>query len=106
MTVPYMESLEYYINNSANVEEITSPVSRLGRGAIGISDWSRFVNNYDVGHGQVLCLRSFVDTSPIPLITVMPYKADTVDVIIQLDNKSLKRLVQDREFMAFVKSIN
>lgn len=105
INIPYMESLEYYLNNAKNVEWIESPAARLGRGAVGVSDWSRFVDNYDFGYGQYTALRSFVDTSPIPLITVMPYTPDTIEVIIQLDIESLDRLVRDRDIMAYVKRI-
>lgn len=101
-----MESLEHYFNTSPNVEEITSPISSLARGAVGFSDWSRFVNNFDLGYGPYVRLRSFVETSPLALITVMPYLPDTIEVIIQLDRRSMDRLVTDRDFMSYVKCIN
>ncbi|KAI7888196.1 transferase [Mucor mucedo] len=106
VTVPFMESLEHYFNTSPNVEEITSPISSLARGAVGFSDWSRFVNNFDLGYGPYVRLRSFVETSPLALITVMPYLPDTIEVIIQLDRRSMDRLVTDRDFMSYVKCIN
>ncbi|KAI8080149.1 transferase [Gilbertella persicaria] len=106
ITVPYMESLEYYFNTSKHLEHIVSPISRLGYGGVGISDWSRFLVDFDYGYGHYVAMRSFVDTSPIPLITIMPYKPDRIEVIIQLDVKSLDRLLQDKELMQFVKCVN
>lgn len=101
-----MESLEHYFNTTENVENITSPISSLGRGAVGFSDWSRFVNNFDLGYGSYIRLRSFVETSPLALITVMPFLPETIEVVIQLDRISMDRLVTDRDFMSFVKTIH
>jgi hypothetical protein len=109
INIPYMESLEYYINHADHVDWIQSPAARLGRGAIGLSDWSRFTPLFDYGYGSNLTLRSFVESSPIPLITIMPSMPctpDVLDVVVQLDVESLERLVKDKELMAFVKHIH
>ncbi|GAA5798830.1 transferase [Helicostylum pulchrum] len=106
INVPFMESLEYYFNHAENVENIFGPIHGLGKGAVGFSDWSRFVNNFDFGFGHYIRLRSFVQTSPMAMITVMPFLSDTIEVIIQLDIKSLDRLIGDKEFMSYVKAIN
>jgi hypothetical protein len=106
MDIPYMESLEHYFNNSKNVEQIVSPIARVAYGGVGFSDWSRFVNNYDIGWGKHLCARSFVETSPLPLITILPYQPNTIEVVIQLDNTCMDRLMRDRDFMTYVKTIH
>jgi hypothetical protein len=104
--IPYMESLEHYFNHSKNVEHIVGPVNRLAYGGVGFSDWSRFISNYDFGWGKHLCVRSFVETSPLPAITIMPYRPNTVEIVIQLDTESMNRLIRDRDFMAYVKTIH
>ncbi|KAI8367337.1 transferase [Blakeslea trispora] len=106
VTIPYMESLEYYFNTSENVESIVSPISRLGYGAVGISDWSRFNDNYNFGYGDFVRMRSFVETSPIPLITIMPSPENVIELVLQLDVSGIDRLLQDKEFMQHVKSIH
>lgn len=106
VSVPFMESLEHYFNHAENVETIVGPIARLTRGGVGFSDWSRFVNNFDFGYGQHIRLRSFVDPSPMALITIMPFIVDKIEVIINLDKRSMDRLITDRDFMSFVKCVN
>ncbi|KAI8333491.1 transferase [Choanephora cucurbitarum] len=106
VTIPYMESLEYYFNTSNNVESIVSPISRLGYGAAGLTDWSRFRENYDFGYGHFVRMRSFVESSPIPLITIMPSEKNTIELVLQLDIYSIERLLKDRDFVKHVKCIH
>jgi hypothetical protein len=100
MDIPYVESLEHYFNNSKNVEHLVNPIALLAQGGVGFSDWSRFMNNYDLGWGKHTCIRSFVETSPLPAITILPYMPNTIEVVIQLDAKS------DREFITYAKTVH
>lgn len=106
INVPFMESLEYYLNHSKQVESLVSPIHAIGKGAVGFTDWSRFAQPFDFGYGPYVRMRSFVQTSPLAIITVMPFLPEAIEVIVQLDSKSINQLVTDREFISYVKAIN
>lgn len=107
VTVPYLESLEYYFNHHPNVEDIASPIQRIMYGAVGMSDWSRFTEIYENGLGPWTTMRSYVDSSPLPLITFLTYTPEgTMNVVIQLDCESMERLKKDPDFIKYIDAIN
>ncbi|KAI8992304.1 transferase [Pilobolus umbonatus] len=103
--IPYIESLECYLNQAENVHEIMRPFGRLAMGAIGVSDWSRFIYNSDMSYGSHSVIRSYLDPSPFAIGIILPASDGLMDVAMQLDNISMDKLLTDPQFIQYVTSV-
>lgn len=106
VTVPYMESMEYYINHHDHVEELLNPLHRTRYGAIGITDWSRFTDRFDFGCGPCAVFRLAVDIEPMPILCTSIGPAGDLEIAIQLDPVSMDRLLKDRDFMKYISAVH
>ncbi|KAF7730825.1 hypothetical protein EC973_001343 [Apophysomyces ossiformis] len=105
ITTSYMESLEQYINNSPDPTNIISTLPRTTPLAVGWSDWSRFLIDCDFGYGRYSALRPYVDPTPYVLVITLPSTRDELEVLLQFDTASMRRLLNDPELKQIVTAI-
>ncbi|KAI8139944.1 transferase [Fennellomyces sp. T-0311] len=98
--IEYVETLENYLNQIDDTSCILTPVRAFQRTHVGWTDWSRFTADLDFGYGKIVGFRSYVDPSPLALITVLPLHAN-FDIVVQLDPESMRRLEQDEELKKY-----
>ena len=96
----YVETLEDYLNQVKDPSHVLTPVRAFQRNYVGWTDWSRFTADLDFGYGSAVAFRSYVDPSPLALITVLPLHA-FYDIVVQLDPESMKRLEADEELKKY-----
>ncbi|KAG0168928.1 hypothetical protein DFQ28_002446 [Apophysomyces sp. BC1034] len=97
ITIPYMESLENYINSNPDPTRIVSPLPRTTPLAVGWSDWSHFTFPCDFGYGGYKVVRPYVEPTPYVLVITMPSFSDELEILLQLDTASMQRLLSDTE---------
>ncbi|KAI7882992.1 hypothetical protein K492DRAFT_175749 [Lichtheimia hyalospora FSU 10163] len=94
----YMDSLEHYLNTLEDPSKVRPPVHRMTPGCIVWSDWSRFEFSHDMGYGRHCTVtRSSVDPVPMAVVTMTPKWEGAYEVVVQMDPKSMERMVNDKQ---------